>query len=79
MVGTGFTGARILKRLPEDQADGINRSIPAGIDAGRITQLSLDDELPSLATAPSIVYTVAPPREGPDERLKRLFSSLAPP
>ncbi len=79
VVGTGYTGSRILKRLPEGQADGISRSIPEGIDASRITQLDLDDDLPSVTAARSIVYTVAPPREGADERLDRLFSSLRQP
>ena len=77
VVGTGYTGARILERVPE--ADGISRSIPAGIDASRITQQSLDDEPFSLKTAPSIVYTVPPPREGVDERLNHLFTAFAEP
>ena len=76
VVGTGYTGARILKRLPAAEASGISRSIPDGVDADRITRLDLDDELPPITTAESVIYTVAPPREGTDRRLTRLFSAL---
>ncbi len=79
VVGTGYTGARILKRLPAGKADGISRSIPEGIAAERIRQLDLDDSLPPLTTSESVVYTVPPPREGPDERLLRLCSAFTVP
>lgn len=76
IVGTGYTGARILRRLPAGEASGISRSVPAGIDADRILQLDLDDELPPIPTAESVVYTVAPPREGTDQRLVKLFEAF---
>ena len=79
VVGTGYTGGRILKRLPADEADGISRSIPEGVDAGRITRLDLDDELPPITTATSVVYTVAPPRDGTDGRIERLFQAFSTP
>lgn len=71
VVGTGYTGRRVLAMLPEGRGTGFARST-----------LDLDDPSlpgPQLPTEYALLYTVPPhPDSAGDERLKRLLSLLDP-
>jgi nucleoside-diphosphate-sugar epimerase len=79
VTGTGYTGRRVLDRLPADAAVGLSRS---SVDTDRRlavldldTATSLPLELPSRY---AVIYTVPPKGPSPDERLQRFLALLAP-
>jgi nucleoside-diphosphate-sugar epimerase len=78
VVGTGYTGKRILKRIAD--ATGISRSVPTGIDAARIRVVDLDGGSTRIEASEQIVYTV-PPGDGNDDdpRLETFLRALARP
>ena len=90
VVGTGYTGRRLLGRLPAGEAVGLSRSMPRPEPAARIEIVDLDrDEKPALELPRdySVVYTVPPAAEAgaepespaADPRLGRLLGHLLPP
>ena len=82
VVGTGYTGARLLRRLPIDAALGLSRSQPADAGGRQVQVASLDSPLATL-TLPAvydIVYTVPPATDCvTDRRLDALLAALEPP
>ena len=82
VVGTGYTGLRLLRRLPQAGARGLNRSTPADTGGYRIDHLDLDAApLEAVEWPPrfSVVYTVPPARDaGHDRRLEAFLAALAP-
>ncbi|MEO1246686.1 MAG: NAD-dependent epimerase/dehydratase family protein [Pseudomonadota bacterium] len=83
VVGTGYTGLRLLRRLPADTGRGLSRSVAAGAGDFCIDKLNLDSpgtaaEL-SLPADYAIVYTVPPARDAEhDRRLEALLAALTP-
>lgn len=77
VVGTGYTGKRILERVP--LARGISRSKPEGVRASRLQYVDLDDEVNTIDAPGAIIYTVPPPDAGRDYRLARLLAALKSP
>ena len=80
VTGTGYTGRRILDRLPADAVVGLSRS---SVDTDRrLDVLDLDTattlplELPPCYT---MIYTVPPRGPSSDERLQRFLAMLMPP
>ena len=83
VVGTGYTGLRLLNALPADSA-GINRSAVTADAPRQVLQADLDTarELPLSLGGAALVYTVPPPGSGDDDpRLQRFLDLLgaAPP
>lgn len=81
IVGVGYTGRRLLERLPQDTGKiGLSRTPHSG---ALPFDLDRNDTLP--ATLPdvySLIYTVPPARTNPDlpdPRLERLLPLLTPP
>lgn len=76
VAGTGYTGRRVLERLPPDSAAGLSRS---AIDTDRtFYAFDFDDpgELPlKLPDRYAVLYTCPPDGES-DERLQRFLSLL---
>ena len=70
VAGAGYTGRRVLERLPDDKAAGLSRSL--GFDAD--TQDSLPVPLPARY---AVLYTIPPGGDG-DSRLQRFLSLLSP-
>ncbi len=82
VVGTGYTGARLLRRLPIDDALGLSRSRPADTGGRRVDILSLDEPLEQLTPdgVYDLVYTVPPAVDSDtDRRLEALLLALATP
>lgn len=82
VVGTGYTGARLLRRLPSDHTLGLSRSPPADAGGRRVEIADLDAPLGALTLPDSydVVYTVPPATGGDtDRRLDRLLAALEPP
>ena len=86
VVGTGYTGRRLLERLPKGGAHKGGGAIGLSRTAGNgVLQFDLDGDLPLPTALPdsySLVYTVPPARTDPDlpdPRLQRLLALLAPP
>ncbi len=81
VVGVGYTGKRVLARLPADNASGINRSSVAGLDRP-VVAIDLDshvDQPLSLTEKYRLLYTVAPAADSTDDlRLARLLELLHP-
>ena len=80
VTGTGYTGRRVLGRLPVDSAVGLSRSM-VELDR-RVEPFDLDTAtaLPvSLPACYSVIYTVPPKGPPPDQRLQRFLAMLAPP
>jgi nucleoside-diphosphate-sugar epimerase len=80
VVGTGYTGSRVLSRLPPEKSRGISRSPDSGDD--RTATVDLDDSqlfFPVFAEPYTLLYTVAPrtDRNG-DPRLATLLAALEP-
>lgn len=79
VTGTGYTGRRVLDRLPADSVMGLSRS---AIDTGRpVRPFDLDSasSLPiELPARYAVLYTVPPKGDVPDERLRRFLSMLMP-
>ncbi|MGI9238959.1 MAG: NAD-dependent epimerase/dehydratase family protein [Woeseiaceae bacterium] len=80
VTGTGYTGRRVVDRLPADAAIGLSRST---VDTDRrVEPLDLDTAaaLPvALPSAYAVIYTVPPAGPTPDRRLKRFLTLLQPP
>ena len=80
VTGTGYTGRRVLSRLPVDSVVGLSRS---KIDTDRpVEPFDLDTAttLPVQLPQPySVLYTVPPKGPQPDQRLQRFLAMLAPP
>ncbi|MEM9690318.1 MAG: NAD-dependent epimerase/dehydratase family protein, partial [Pseudomonadota bacterium] len=74
VVGTGYTGARLLRA--HASLRGISRSVPDGVDAGRITVVDLDEVSASIPGDDTLIYTVPPGGASGDARLAGLLSSL---
>ena len=82
VVGTGYTGARLLRRLPADEALGLSRSQPADAGGRRVLVASLDAPLapPALPADYDVVYTVPPATDSDtDQRLEALLAALGSP
>lgn len=82
VVGTGYTGVRILKRMPGSAAIGLSRTVPHSTDGRSVHIFNLDQDadLPvELPDVYSVIYTV-PPSDGgeTDVRISRLLGVLAP-
>jgi len=79
VTGTGYTGQRVLNRLPRDSVTGLSRSALetdrplVAFDLDSATTLPI--ELPSRY---AVVYTVPPNGNPPDDRLQRFLSLLVP-
>lgn len=79
VTGTGYTGRRILDRLPADAVAGLSRT-PVDTDR-RLAAFDLDTvtDLPlELPTSYAVIYTVPPKGPPPDQRLQRFLALLAP-
>ncbi|MGB5333259.1 MAG: NAD-dependent epimerase/dehydratase family protein [Woeseiaceae bacterium] len=79
VTGTGYTGRRVLDRLPAESAIGLSRS---AVDTARpVRPFDLDSasKLPiELPARYAVIYTVPPKGDAPDERLQRFLSMLMP-
>ena len=80
VVGAGYTGARILQRIPDTEVLGLSRSAPEPALEHLVHVHDLDRDSSLLVELPqdySIIYTV-PPAGSTDEdtRLSRLFVQL---
>ena len=80
VVGTGYTGLRLLKQLPADAALGLSRSVPPATAGRTVRELGLDDP-PATIAVPSpcrLLYTVPPANDAPgDRRLKAFLAALS--
>ena len=82
VVGTGYTGTRLLRRLPAADAFGLSRSQPADAGGRRVEVASLDAPLAplKLPAVYDVVYTVPPAVDSDtDRRLETLLAALDPP
>lgn len=80
VTGTGYTGRRVLDRLPVDAAIGLSRSRIETDRRIEILDLDTAAALPvRLSTSYSVVYTVPPAGNPPDRRLRRFLAWLQPP
>ncbi|MGB5257425.1 MAG: NAD-dependent epimerase/dehydratase family protein [Woeseiaceae bacterium] len=79
LAGTGYTGGRVLARLPADAVVGLSRS---AIDTDRrVERFDLDSATTLPLALPSdyaVIYTVPPRGPAPDERLQGFLSLLEP-
>lgn len=79
VVGTGYTGRRVLDLLPADSVMGLSRS---AVDTDRpVKTLDLDSASAAPLELPAryaVVCTVPPKGDPPDKRLQRLLSMLVP-
>lgn len=79
LAGTGYTGGRVLARLPADAVVGLSRS---KIDTDRrVERYDLDSATTLPLALPSdyaVIYTVPPRGPAPDERLRGFLSLLEP-
>lgn len=79
VTGTGYTGRRILERLPLDEVIGLSRS---PIDTDRRFELfDLDTATALPCQIPArfnVIYTAPPRGPSPDQRLDRFLSMLLP-
>ena len=80
VTGTGYTGRRVLERMPADSVVGLSRS---SVDTDRpleILDLDTATSLPlELPTSYAVIYTVPPKGASPDERLQNFLALLTPP
>ena len=79
VVGTGYTGRRLLNRLPAESALGLTRTLPAETSRHEIRRLLLDEPVPPLdLPAPyRLLYTVPPaPDADHDRRLESFLQAL---
>ncbi|MDH3363634.1 MAG: NAD-dependent epimerase/dehydratase family protein [Gammaproteobacteria bacterium] len=79
VVGTGYTGRRVLDLLPADSVMGLSRS---AADTNRpVITLDLDSASMAPVDLPAryaVLYTVPPKGDPPDKRLRRFLSMLVP-
>jgi len=79
VAGAGYTGQRILDRLPGGSAVGLRRT-STGAAQCPVVDLDAADELPiDLPAHYSVVYTIPPGGAGGDDRLGRFLSLLSSP
>jgi len=79
VAGTGYTGGRILERLPPDVVVGLSRSRIATARAFHTIDFdSPDTPLPDIEVPFAVIYTV-PPGGGDDSRLQGFLDRLAAP
>ena len=80
--GVGYTGQRVLSKLPPETSSGINRSPIADFADKRLVMLDLDhDDAAELRLPPrfTLLYTVPPPPDSlRDARLERFLTMLHP-
>ena len=78
VAGTGYTGRRVLERLPADEAAGLSRS-PIGTDRPfHVFDFDEPQALPlELPSQYAVLYTCPPDGED-DARLQRFLSLLTP-
>jgi nucleoside-diphosphate-sugar epimerase len=78
VAGTGYTGRRVLERLPESEVAGLSRS---AVDTARpFHEFDFDQPQPLPLELPdryAVLYT-CPPGGEDDERLQRFLSLLEP-
>ena len=80
VVGTGYTGSRILHSLPAGEVLGLTRSLPADTGGREVRSLQLDDSIGTieLPAAARLVYTVPPAIDSDhDRRLDAFLAALA--
>lgn len=78
VAGTGYTGARVLARLPSGDAVGLSRSALDTPHPFHVIDFDTLDRLPiTLRDRYAVLYTCPPGPDG-DERLGRLLASLRP-
>jgi nucleoside-diphosphate-sugar epimerase len=75
VVGAGYTGSRLLDRLPAASAVGTTRK-STGRTQQRMLEIDLDNATPQLPAAQSIVYTVPPDGRPTDQRLANLLRGI---
>ena len=79
VVGTGYTGRRLLNRLPAESALGLTRTLPAETSGHEVRRLLLDEPVPPLdLPAPyRLLYTVPPAADADhDRRLESFLEAL---
>ena len=80
VTGTGYTGRRVLDRLPADAVIGLSRSVIETTRPQQAFDLDTAESLPvTLPATYSVIYTVPPKGPAPDERLQRFLCLLQPP
>lgn len=80
VVGTGYTGQRVLARLPAGAAAGLSRSPAPSNQPHFVFDIDADERLP--LTPPddyAVLYTVPPAGPEQDERLAAFLGLLSPP
>jgi nucleoside-diphosphate-sugar epimerase len=78
VTGTGYTGRRLLRLLPADDAAGLSRSVSETERTNFVFDLDCATSLPiDLPDDYAVVYTV-PPAGNPDNRLDRFLPMLDP-
>lgn len=82
IIGSGYTGSRVLAALGAGRAIGFRRSREAPGDGSLVDRLDLDEVRPRKLSLPdnySLLYTVPPPADDADDpRLERLLGMLQP-
>lgn len=78
VAGTGYTGRRVLERLPGDEVAGASRS-PIETDRPfyRVDFDALDASVFDLPARYAVLYT-CPPSDADDKRLQRFLDHLSP-
>jgi len=80
IVGTGYTGNRVLQRFPADSAIGLSRSVPEMSSGHASSGFDLDQDASLPINLPDrycILYTVPPDgNDAADSRLTRLLGLL---
>lgn len=77
VMGTGYTGRRVLESLPADGALGLNRTLVSS--SRRVERFDLDEDTALPVELPddyAILYTIPPGGEQADTRLQRLLEAL---
>lgn len=80
VVGTGYTGLRLLYQLPADEVLGLTRSLPGETGGREVRALQLDDSIETIELPESarLVYTVPPATDSDrDRRLDAFLAALA--
>jgi len=77
VTGTGYTGRRVLSRLPADSAVGLSRSMIESVRPAKPFDLDTATALPvPLPSRYCVIYTVPPKGPPPDRRLQRFLPML---
>ncbi|HEY5644161.1 MAG TPA: NAD-dependent epimerase/dehydratase family protein [Woeseiaceae bacterium] len=80
VVGTGYTGQRVLARLPAGAAAGLSRSPAPSSQPHFVFDIDADERLPlTLPDDYAVLYTVPPAGPEQDERLAAFLGLLSPP